>query len=157
MKTLELIPFKSNAASYLDKKTKLVRLGKNTEYGTVRVKSGAEGFVALKGAIVRQQSRQASITLPLEIIEGAKVGDDLNAILIANDLDPMTIVYEESFAPFYEGQEPAQDKDGNVREIDGRNYYLQAFVVIDDADAKDVRLTRAAVAAKVAVGTTTES
>jgi len=147
MKTLEIIKWKNTDKSlYVDGKGLTIRKGSNAEYAQLRVQMGGDGgYQVIKGAIVKAMPRTAAITLPLELIEDVKAGANLNELLVELGLPALTIVYEESLEPFYEGQEFAQNKDGSLRETaDGENYYFRAICVEDDSAAKDVRLPKAA-------------
>lgn len=144
MKNLTVIKFVNPDKNlYVDGKGMTIRKGNNPEYAQLRVQMGDGGFQVIKGAIVKSNPRTAAITLPLELIEDIKAGANLNEVLVELGLPALTIVYEESLTPFYEGQEFAQDADGNLREdADGNNYYFRAICVADDANAKDIRLPR---------------
>lgn len=147
MKTLEIIQWKNTDKSlYVDGKGLTIRKGSNAEYAQLRVQMGGDGgYQVIKGAIVKAMPRTAAITLPLELIEDVKAGANLNELLVELGLPALTIVYEESLEPFYDGQEFAQNKDGSLREdASGNNYYFRAICVEDDANAKDVRLPKAA-------------
>ena len=140
MATLKVIPFVDKKAKYIGKGM-VVRAGKSAEYGTVRVQMEGSGFSLVNGAVLKQSPRACAVLLPLELIEGIKAGDDLNAILEGFELPTMTVVYQESFEPFYEEQQPAQTKDGVEKLINGEQYYFRALCAeVGTEEAKDVRL-----------------
>ena len=140
MATLSIIPFTDKNAKYIGK-GQIVRAGKSEDYGTVRVQMEGSGYSLVNGAVLKQNPRACAVLLPLELISGIKAGDDLNAILEGFGLPTMTVVYQESFKPFYEDQKPAQTKEGNEKLIDGEQYYFRALCAeVGTDDAKDVRL-----------------
>lgn len=140
---LMIVPYMDKKLAFHDKKM-LILKGKNEDYGTVRVQTGEGGKTLLRGAIVNSKPRTSRMLLPIEMLKGIKEGDNLNDILVAEGFPEHTVVFEESYTPFYEGQDPAQNADGETKLINGKEYYFQAICV--PVGEKDSR---------IAVGTTT--
>lgn len=165
-KVLNLIAYTSDTANYVGSSAqidaKIATQGQNLDFVTVRVNQhqmsrGASG-------LINKVTRQARLTIPAMLLddlvppkttkkmvngveEEITVYQDINALLESWGLDAGRIIVEESFEPFFVGQQPKQNPANHptapseVVLVDGREIYYQTKVVDWSSEERDSRVT----------------
>ena len=145
---LTVIPYTNEELDFLDGYEGIATQGGNKAFCTIRVQQKTFA-TSPKGVLVKVE-RTSRMTVAVDFMEDVKAGTNINEILESYGLPMKRIVVEESFEPFYEGQQPklypASHEQHPLEEImvDGKNIYYQTRCVDWADEAHDVRIVAGA-------------
>lgn len=142
---LSVVPYNNMEQEFLEGFEGIATQGTNKDYATVRVMQ--KTFASdPKTGVVHKTERTARLTVAKDFLDEVSEGTNINEVFASYGLSMKRIIAQESFEPFYEGQQPkinpASHPTAPLQEVlvDGEYVYHQTKVVDWASDEFDIRL-----------------